>query len=220
MVFNSSKTEQKEGSAGCCHSKTSDDILVHQNGCQNIICWCPVWSSKRFGRHLCRNRYFFLNLIHKNFVWNLTSKLARSTLTLCSTISIKNRSKCIAAHYMYVIGTLKTLKPRVLQCTYILCVARYVHMPVIAACQRQGWKGSGGKCDLSTGVVEGGGGVWDLAMTHPPLGICTSEVTSLSLLKRQKSRTLSPERHSNFQKIRSRGLERKGNIQKSGRHGN
>jgi hypothetical protein len=41
---------------------------------------------------------FFLNPIYKNFVRNMTSKLARSTLTSGGTIRVKEKQRKIALH--------------------------------------------------------------------------------------------------------------------------
>jgi hypothetical protein len=59
-----------EGQQGVTAAKLLTKIC--QNGHQNVIFWCHDRSSKRFG---WQNKYF-LNLIHKNFDRNLTSKLA------------------------------------------------------------------------------------------------------------------------------------------------
>jgi hypothetical protein len=55
VVCNSNKTGPKwRGSA----VSRCDWLLTkkHQNGCQNIIFWCHVRSSKRFERRFCRNK--------------------------------------------------------------------------------------------------------------------------------------------------------------------
>jgi hypothetical protein len=43
--------------------------------------------TKRFARRFCRNGYFYIRYL-RNFVRNLTSKTARSTLTLPSTTMV------------------------------------------------------------------------------------------------------------------------------------
>ncbi len=55
----------------------------------NVIYWHLVLSSKRFRRHFWRNRYFYKNPVHKNFIGILMSKLATSTFTLPGTIRVK-----------------------------------------------------------------------------------------------------------------------------------
>jgi hypothetical protein len=75
-------------------SRAATELLTEkrQNGRQNGIFWRHVRSSKRFGGCFCRNNVNLKNLIYKSFVRNLTSKLARSTLTSASRIRIKQWS--------------------------------------------------------------------------------------------------------------------------------
>ncbi len=49
------KTGRKRG---WWQSNDATELLTkkRQNGCQNIVFWCHVRSSKRFGRRFCRNR--------------------------------------------------------------------------------------------------------------------------------------------------------------------
>jgi hypothetical protein len=49
---------------------------------------------KKIQRHFCRNRYSFLDLVLKNVVENLTSNLARSTLTSPSTVRVNSSAWC------------------------------------------------------------------------------------------------------------------------------
>jgi hypothetical protein len=73
---------------------------ISQNLHQNIIFCDHIRSSKRFRRCFCKNRYFYyINLIHKNFVQNLTSKLARSTITSPGTIRVKANSKLLGLEF-------------------------------------------------------------------------------------------------------------------------
>jgi hypothetical protein len=44
--------------------------------------------------------FFFLNLVHKNFVENLMSKLARSTLTSSGTIRVNVIQKKIMINFL------------------------------------------------------------------------------------------------------------------------
>jgi hypothetical protein len=90
VVRNSCKTGRKQG---CRQSSDATEFLMkkRQNGRQNVVFWCHVRSSKRFGRRFCKNRSKKYNLIYKNIVRNLTSKLARSTLTSPGWIRVKSR---------------------------------------------------------------------------------------------------------------------------------
>ncbi len=55
VVRNNCKTGRKRGWR---QSSVATELLTkkRQNGHQNVVFWCHVWSSKRFGRWFCRNR--------------------------------------------------------------------------------------------------------------------------------------------------------------------
>jgi hypothetical protein len=86
LVCNSSKPGRKGGGVGRFRDWTCDKkISKYTSKCHFLT------SSQKFNNNqktFCRNRQFFLNLIYKNFVENLKSKLARSTLTSPGTIQV------------------------------------------------------------------------------------------------------------------------------------
>ncbi len=84
VVCNSSKTRRKQG---LCCDWTSDKKMSKWTSKRHLI--GHVKSSKRFGILSAGIGKFKKNLIYAKLIWNLTSKLARSTLTLPGSIRVK-----------------------------------------------------------------------------------------------------------------------------------
>ncbi len=110
MVCNSSKTERKGGALGECRDGGTFSENM-SNGGQNVIFWRHVRSSKRSG-DLSAGIGFFLNPIHKNFVQNLTSNMARSTLTSPS----RNRGKTFKTKKVFIIFPFFSLQWQCARC--------------------------------------------------------------------------------------------------------